>query len=183
MKAMHGGQAKNDNIDAHKIAGLLRGGMLPHAYVYPAEMRATRDLWRRRMSLMRHRAALLTHVQQTNSQYNLPAIGKKLADKATREGVAARFPDPAGQQRLAVALALLTSYARLLTERALSLVNTAKAHHAQLFYRRRSLPGVGQMLALVWLYDIHDIHRLPRGQAFVSDGRLVTCAQESAGKR
>jgi hypothetical protein len=42
MKAIHGGKAKNDKIDAHKIAVLLRGGMLPQAYVYPAGMRATR---------------------------------------------------------------------------------------------------------------------------------------------
>jgi hypothetical protein len=31
MPAMHGGKAKNDTSDAHKIAGLLRGGMLPQA--------------------------------------------------------------------------------------------------------------------------------------------------------
>ncbi len=31
MKAIHGGKAKNDTIDAHKIAVLLRGGMLPQA--------------------------------------------------------------------------------------------------------------------------------------------------------
>ena len=31
MKAIHGGKAKNDPIDAHKIAVLLRGGMLPQA--------------------------------------------------------------------------------------------------------------------------------------------------------
>jgi hypothetical protein len=35
MKAIHGGKAKNDKIDAHKIAVLLRGGMIPQAYVYP----------------------------------------------------------------------------------------------------------------------------------------------------
>jgi transposase len=31
MKAIHGGKAKNDKIDAHKIAVLLRGGMIPLA--------------------------------------------------------------------------------------------------------------------------------------------------------
>jgi len=51
MKAIHGGTAKNDRIDAQKIAVLLRGGMLPMAYVYPADMRATRDLLRRRCHL------------------------------------------------------------------------------------------------------------------------------------
>jgi transposase len=183
MKAIHGGKATNDTIDAHKIAVLLRGGMLPQAYVYPAEMRATRDLLRRRMSLMRQRAALLTHVQNTNSQYKLPEIGKKLAYKANREGVAERFPDPTVQQSIEVDLALLNSDDRLLTELELSLVNTAKAHNAQIFYRLRSIPGVGKILALVLLYEIHDIHRFPRLQEFVSYCRLVKCAKESAGKR
>jgi hypothetical protein len=28
-QAIHGGKAKNDKMDAHKIAVLLRGGMMP----------------------------------------------------------------------------------------------------------------------------------------------------------
>jgi hypothetical protein len=31
MKAIHGGQATNDQIDSHQMAALLRGGMLPKA--------------------------------------------------------------------------------------------------------------------------------------------------------
>jgi hypothetical protein len=62
MKAIHGGKAKNDKIDAHKIAVLLRGGMLPQAYAYPAGMRATRDLLRRRLHLVRKRGQLLAHI-------------------------------------------------------------------------------------------------------------------------
>jgi transposase len=183
MKAIHGGKAKNDRIDAHKIAVLLRGGMIPQAYVYPAGMRATRDLLRRRMHLMRHRASLLAHIQNTNSQYNLPQLGKKLAYKANREGVAERFPDPAVQKSIEVDLTLIGAYDRLLTELELDIVNTAKAHEAQTFYRLRSIPGVGKILALVLLYEIHDIHRFPRVQEFVSYCRLVKCAKESAGKR
>src|SRR5207247_1219417 len=76
LKAMHGGKAKNDKIDAQKMAVLLRGGLLPQAYVYPADMRATRDLLRRRIPRMRKRAELLTHVHQPNSQYNLPDIAR-----------------------------------------------------------------------------------------------------------
>jgi hypothetical protein len=67
MKAMHGGKATHDKIDAHKIAALLRGGMLPQAYVYPAHMHATRDLLRSRMQLAHKRAELLAHVQQTKA--------------------------------------------------------------------------------------------------------------------
>ena len=183
MKAIHGGKAKNDKIDAQKIAVLLRGGMVPQAYVYPAEMRARRDLLRRRMHLMRKRAELLAHIQNTNSQYNLPEIGKKLAYKANRDGVADRFPEPAVQKSMEVDLALINHYDRLLTDLELYIVKTAKEDDAQTFYRLRSVPGIGKILALVLLYEIHDIHRFPRVQEFVSYCRLVKCAKESAGKR
>jgi transposase len=183
MKAIHGGKAKHDKIEAYKIAVLLRGGMLPPASVYPADRRATRDLWRRRMQLRRQRAELLAHMQHTNRQYNRPEISKKLAYKANRDGVAKRFPEPAVQKSIEVARALIDSYDRLLTDVELALVNTAKAHDAQTFYRLRSSPGGGKILSLVILYEIHDLHRFPRVQEFVSYGRLVKCAKESAGKR
>jgi transposase len=183
MKAIHGGKAKNDKIDAQKIAVLRRGGMLPQAYVYPAEMRATRDLLRRRIHLTRKRAELLAHIQQTNSQYNLPEIGKKIAYKANRGGVAERFPDPAVQKSVAVDLALIDFYDQLLRDVELTIVQTGKQHDAQTLYRLQSIPGLGKILSLVLLYEIHDITRFPRVQDFVSYCRLVKCAKESAGKR
>ena len=81
--------------------------MLPQAYVYPAEMRATRDLLRRRCHLVHKRAELLVHMQNTNSQYHLPEIGKKLAYKANREGVADHFPDPSVRKTIEVDVALI----------------------------------------------------------------------------
>jgi hypothetical protein len=57
MKAIPGGTAQHDRSDAHQMAGLLRGGMRPQAYAYPAAMRATRDRRRRRRPRMRQRAA------------------------------------------------------------------------------------------------------------------------------
>ena len=183
MKAIHGGKAKNDKIDAQKIAVLLRGGMLPQAYVYPAHMRATRDLLRRRMHLAHKRAELLAHVQNTNSQYNLPAIGKKIAYKANRDGVAERFADPAVQKSIEVDLALISSYDELLGDVERTIVTTAKHHDANTLYLLQTVPGIGKILSLVLLYEIHDIHRFPRVQDFVSYCRLVKCAKESAGKR
>jgi transposase len=183
MKAIHGGKAKTDKIDSRKIAALLRGGMLPQAYVYPAAMRATRDLLRRRIHLMRKRADLLAPVPNTNSQYNLPESGTKIAYKANRDGVAERFADPAVRKSIELDVALITYYDQLLTDLELSIVKSAKQHDANTFYRLRSVPGVGKILALVLLDEIHDIHRFPRVQDFVSYARLVKCAKESAGKR
>src|ERR671922_1917564 len=182
IKAIHGGKAKNDKIDAQKIAVLLRGGMLPQAYVYPAKMRATRDLLRRRMSFMRKRSELLSHVQNTNSQYNLPAIGKKIAYKANRHGVAERFADPAVHKSIEVDLALINDDDELLRDVELTILKTAKHHDANTLYLLQTVPGIGKILSLVLLYEIHDINRFPRVQDFVSYCRLVKCAKESAGK-
>ena len=183
MKAIHGGKAKNDKIDSQKIAALLRGGMLPPAYVYPAQMRATRDLLRRRMHLAHKRAELLAHVQNTNSQYNLPAIGKKIAYKANREGVAERVADPAGQKSIEVDLALITYDDELLRDVERTIVNTAKHHDANTLSLLPTVPGIGKILSLVLRYELHDIERFPRVQDFVSYCRLVKWAKESAGKR
>ena len=183
MKAIHGGKSKNDRIDAHKIVALLRGGMIPMAYVYPHKMRSTRDLLRRRNHLVRKRAELLAHIQNTNSQYNLPEIGKKIAYKSNRNGVAERFPDPSVQKSVFVDLSLIDYYDQLLTDLELYIVRTAKGHDVNTFYRLRSVPGIGKVLALVILYEIQDIRRFPRVQNFVSYCRLVKCAKISAGKR
>jgi len=182
MKAIHGGKAKNDKIDAYKIASLLRGGNFPLAYVYPSDMRSTRDLLRRRMYLMRQRADLLAHVQNTNSQYNLPEIGKPIAYKSHRAGVAERFADPSAQKSVAVDFGLIGYLDTALKDLELTIARLAKQHDANTFYLLRSVPGIGKILALVILYEIHDITRFPRVQDFVSYCRLVKCAKESNGK-
>jgi transposase len=85
MKAIHGGKAKNDRIDSFKIASFMRGGNFPLAYTYPKEMRATRDLLRRRTKLVRHGAHLKAHVSNTTSQYILPTHKVNLKNVSARE--------------------------------------------------------------------------------------------------
>jgi hypothetical protein len=183
LKARPGGTAQNDQIDAQHIAGLRRGGRLPQASVSPAAMRATRALLRRRFPLTRKRAELLAHVQQPNRQDNWPERGTQRADQANRDGVADRCPAPAVQQSVALALALLASYARRLRAVELPLVQTAKEPKAQARDRRPAVPDIGTMLRVVLRYAIQAIPRVPRVQDFVSSCRLVKGAKEAAGNR
>ena len=182
MKAIHGGKTKNDKVDSHKIAGLLRGGMFPQAYVYPAEMRATRDLLRRRQYLVQRRAELLAHIQNTNSQYNLPALEKKLDRKSNRVDVPQHFTDPAARKSIEVDLALLDELDALIKRLEGHIVREAKVHDPRNWWRLRSVPGIGEVLGLVMLYEIHDIERFASAQNFCSYARLVKCAKQSAGK-
>ena len=183
MKAIHGGKAKHDTIDSHKIVALLRGGLLPQAYVYPAAMRSTRDLLRRRLHLVRKRGQLLAHIQNTRAQYNLPAFERRLPYPANRDGVCEHFADPSVRKSIEVDLALLEQYDTLINDLDLTIVREAKRHDGDAFHRLRSVPGIGKVLSLTILYEIHDITRFDRVQEFASYARLVKCTHESGGKK
>ncbi len=182
MRAIHGGKAKNDRIDAHKIAALLRGGMMPQAYVYPRAMRATRDLMRRRNHLMRKRAELLVHIQNTNSQYNLPAFGVRIAKPHLRREAASHFPEAAVRKSVELDVSLIDHYDRQLPELERYIESSAHGHDPVAFALLRTVPGLGEILGLSILYEIERIERFPRVQDFLSYGRLVKPTKESAGK-
>jgi transposase len=183
MKAIHGSKTKNDKIDSHKIAALLRSGMLPMAYVYPQGMRSTRDLLRRRLYMARQHAELQAHIQNTNTQYNLPYFEKRIDRHSNRAGIAMRFTDPAVRTSVEVDGALMD----VLHQQILTIERQINAqvpeHDPVAIHLLRSIPGVGKTLALVILYEIHDINRFPAVGNFISYARLVKCPHESAGKR
>ena len=184
MKAIHQGKSKNDRLDAAKIAGLLKGKLLPQAYVYPKAMRATRDLLRRRSFLVRRRADLLAHVVNTNSQYNLPPLNKKLVYPGNRAelDLAERFTDPSAKKLIECDLAIIDALDAQIHDLELHLVRTAKIDDPQAYARLQSIPGVGKILGLTLLYEIHDIARFPEAGNFLSYARLVRPTHESAGK-
>jgi transposase len=148
-------------------------------------MRETRDLLRRRCYLVHKRAELLTHLQILNSQYNLAPFAKKLGYAANREElqVAERFADPSVQKSAAIDLALVDRLDELIGEVELYLTRTAKVDDVQTYHRLRTIPGVGPVLALVLLYEMHDVQRFATAGQFLSYARLVRCSHESAGKK
>jgi Transposase len=174
MKAIHGGKAKNDKLDSFKIATLLRGGLLPQAHVYPAAMRSTRDLLRRRLHLLRKRGQRLAHIQNIRAQYNLPEFGRRLAYPANRDGVADHFTDASVRKSIDVDLALLEQHDALITDLARTLVRTAKQHDGDAFHRLRSVPGTSKVLALTILYEIDSRFNADRSaHAILNSGRFV----------
>jgi transposase len=182
MRAIHGGKAKNDRVDSHKTAALLRGGLMPQAYVYPSEMRATRDLMRRRLHFVRHRGQLLAHIQNTHHQYNRPTPGKRISYRSNRDGIGEGFGDVSIRESLAADLELINHYELVIQELEAAVVRRAKIHDPQSFQLLRSIPGTGKVLALTILYEIHDIRRFGKVGQFASYSRLVKCQKSSAGK-
>jgi transposase len=78
---------------------------------------------------------------------------------------------------------LINYYDGLIRELERHILATARQHDPVTLQRLRTVPGIGPILSLVLLYEIHDIARFPRVQDFVSYCRVVKCAHESGGKR
>jgi transposase len=184
LKLIHGGKAKTDKIDAAKLAHILRGGLFPMAYVYPRAKRQTRDLLRRRSFFVRQRAQLIAHIQNTNSQFNLPPFPKKLSYAGNRsEDIAERFAHPSTQLSITADLNLIDSYDEQIADLERHLIKNAKIDDPVTFGLLRTVPGIGPILGLILLYEVDQIGRFPEVGNFLSYSRLVRCEHESAGKK
>jgi transposase len=183
MKAIHGAKAKNDKIDSLKTASLLRGGLLPQAYAYPSKMRPTRDLLRRRTHFVRKRGQLTAHIQNTFHQYNLPRPPGLLVYKCQRAPIPDAFADPIVRKAVEADLALCETYDTLIRDLENTVLRQARVHDPNSLLCLNTIPGIGKILSLTFLYEIHDINRFESVQRFASYARLIKCEKSSAGKR
>jgi len=108
MKAILGNKKKSDPIDAETIANLLRSNFFTIAYPYPKEMRATRDLLRRRHRLVRIRAEGYTHIHLICHQEGFADItSQAVKDKATLRELISRFSDLSLKKTIATDLDII----------------------------------------------------------------------------
>jgi transposase len=125
----------------------------------------------------------LAHLQMTFLQYNLAPPAQKLCYAANRATLNLdAFPDPSSRSMLAADLAIVTALDGQIKRLEAELVRTAKVHDPQTFHRLRTVPGIGPVLALILLYEVHDIGRFETEGRFLSYARLVSGVRESAGK-
>lgn len=185
MASIHQQKTKNDRIDSQKLAMLLKGGNFPLSYVYPEEMRSTRDLMRRRLFFVRKRGELLAHVQMTHHQYNLDSPGRKIAYRGNRKGLEVSFEDASAKRMIESDLTMIEHYSEEISKLEWFIAKSArKSPDSQLLLSLlKTIPGVGDILSLTLLYEIQDITRFSSQQHFCSYARLVRPEKTSAGKR
>ncbi len=184
MKAINGGKVKNDRVDSRKIADLLRANLFPLAYPYPREMRSARDLLRRRHYFMRRRASTYSHLQVLCAQHgkiDLPT--KAVKDKSSRRKLVKLFDDLDLQMIIASDLEFIESLDPIIAKLEWRITQQAKNHNHTDYQLLRSIPGVGEILALIILYETHNIRRFKTVQRYSSYCGVVKCERESGGKR
>ena len=83
-------------------------------------------------------------------------------------GAIEAFQEAAVRRSIELDLSLIDVYDPLLKQLEKELVATTKIHDLTSFNLLKSIPGVGKIPALTFLYEIHDIGRFRRVQAFSS---------------
>ena len=83
---------------------------------------------------------------------------------------------------VAVDVQLLDAYDELIADVELYLTRTLKVDRPQDYHLLQTIPGVGKILALVLLYEIHDVGRFAGAGEFLSYARLIRPQKKSAGK-
>ena len=175
-------KVKTDRRDAQTLAQLLRVGMLPEAYLYPRERRGLRDLARKRNAIVERHSGALRQLRcllyrEGHCDHNLEeAKDLDLAD------LPRYFPDPMVQYQAGAVIAELESLNAIrksIEEELLTTVEEQPEHRLL-----RSIPGIGNILALVIATEINDIKRFRSSQGFCSYCRVAPgIAQSGASVR
>ena len=183
VKAIHGGKNKNDRIDSEKLAHLLRSNLIPPAYVYPAEQRPLRALWRQRLLYVWRRSELLARIQSHQLAHNRSPIRQNRTNRdAWEAGLLAQEAHPARQLALQNDLAMIRHYDQQITALEAAVQKLTKATAWSEYALLQTVPGIGENLGATILYEVGNIERFPTVKDFLSYCRLVKGTVASAGK-
>src|SRR5947207_4643187 len=158
VKAIHGGKNKNDRIDSEKLAHLLRSNLIPPAYVYPADKRPLRALWRQRILYVWRRSELLARIQSHQLAHNRSSIPQTRSNRDLWEQrLLAQEADPVRQMALQNDLAMIRHYDRQITALEQQVQKLTKATAWRDYTLLQTAPGIGENLGATLLYEIGHI--------------------------
>lgn len=171
---------KTDEIDAEKLAELLRAEIVPESYVPPKEIRSCRALTRGRAALVDERTKWKNEVHAVLDQHGISPEGQ-LFTADGREFLAELTLGQPGDTLLETYLetidALSEQIERLTTE-----IEAVAGDHPEVELLL-TIPGIGAVTAVTIHAEIGEIERFDRAAEVVSYAGLDPTVRESADSR
>jgi transposase len=182
-KLMMGNVNKSDKLDCQGMNRLQRTGTLPTVWIPSSAVRDVRELPRTRMVLSRQRTQLKNRVHATLGKYGYSvegasdAFGKK--GRKIIEELLAKLP-PHTQQALRLILDELDHVTDNLKQIEQQMIEIFSPCPQTQWLK--SLPGVGDILAVVIWTEIGTIERFSRAERLASYSGLVSRESSTGGK-
>lgn len=170
-------RVKNDARDAADLADLLRMGRLPEAYVAPPAVRELRELVRYRAKLVAWRSGLKASVHAVLAKQGVHIAVSDLFGVGGRDLLARAPLDGAYRGRL-------SSLCRLIDAVDFEIDAVAGPIRARLAGHRgytaiQAIPGVGPVLAAVFVAEVGEVDRFPGPAQLTSWAGLTPRHRES----
>ena len=171
----------DDKSDARWLAHILRLGVLPQGYIYPKQERAVRDLLRKRSQLVRQRTTNLLSIQNLltrNTGSSMSSNRIKTLDAKQVDDLLVN-PDLALAVKANLAMMQCGNQQIDLLERTI----TDRIKLKEEFSFLKTMPAIGQTLALTIMLETGDIGRFADVGNYASYCRCVGSQKISNGKK
>ncbi|MFQ5894153.1 MAG: IS110 family transposase [Nitrospinota bacterium] len=177
LKAIAYAKVKTDQVDAHTLAQLQCLDYIPQAFIYPKELRPTRDLIRRRHHLVNLRSGLYRDLQLQLLRQNISHFDRKSIKTLDGRNLRALLPQ-LHERRAGLAYLHLIQTLDQQTTTLDKDIQTA-VHRKKPILLLRSIPGIGKTFAPTIYYEVGQIHHFPSDKAFASYCRLAPTISQS----
>jgi len=182
LKAIGASKKKNDQVDAEKIADLLRCDLLPECYMAPTEIRELRRMLRYRNMIVgeavRMKNKIADLLMETGTIYN-----KK---RLHAEGYFGELLESLEEVPESVIQLLKLSRGALEMFRSVERQVRRRLRHDRRLKERvellKTIPGVGEVVALTWVLEVGEVNRFSSIANAVSYCGLCSAQRSSAGK-
>jgi transposase len=171
----------DDHSDARWLAHLLRLEVLPEGYIYPRAERPVRDLLRKRSQLVRQRTMNLLSIQNLLTRNT----GSSLSAKRVKALDVQQVDELLANADLALAVKANLSVMSSADEQVQRLEQTVtqRVKLRPQFSFLKTVPGIGEILALTIMLETGDIGRFPSVGNYASYCRCVGSQKISNGKK
>ncbi len=171
----------DDHSDARWLAHLLRLGVLPEGYIYPRAERPVRDLLRKRSQLVRMRTTNLLSIQNLVTRNTGSSLSANRVKGLDVEQVDELLPNPDLALAVKANLSVLSS-----ADEQVQILEQTVTQRVKLrpqFRFLKTVPGIGEILALTIMLETGDIRRFASVGNFASYCRCVGSQKISNGKK
>jgi transposase len=180
VKAIASAKLKNDRVDSQTLAHLLRCDLLPESWKADAQTQARRQQVRLRATLVRQRTRLKNQVHAVLHQQGLRSPVTDLFGKRGRLWLGQVKLPPQARESVQTCLRMIDHYGQEIQKQNLQL--REKAKQDQRVQWLTTIPGIGEISAMMVLAEIGDLARFTDKEALCSYAGLVPRVRESAGK-
>jgi transposase len=171
----------DDHSDARWLAHLLRLEVLPEGHIYPKAERPVRDLLRKRSQLVRQRTTNLLSIQNLMTRNTGSSLSANQIKGLDTQQVDELLPN--GDLALAVKANLSVMCSADEQTEILERTVTQRVKLRPQFSFLKTVPGIGQILALTIMLETGDIGRFSSVGNFASYCRCVGSQKISNGKK